>query len=438
MAKTQTQPGNVDWMYIKRRKVSPHRMNVILDILDRMGITRIYTGSKKRITAIYKLADHYFLTAGSGYFELFVSYLKTDKNGRVILRTFRYYAAGTTQDLSREEEVLGKESYFRIASRFEKLKKNKLNIEYGGITKYGTQYRLIKGCVPVQIGWINPKTAYDRIESCYKADVSSAYPWEASKPLPTLNGCKDIPGIHEPDSEYPFAFYPMTGTLKIYGENIDTAELFRRQEYKPSEKIRPHTDEPRTILCKPYEGDELARIFADMYEGRGKHPEYKRYMNLFIGYCQNNNNPWLSHISAVVIARCCFRVLEMADELRRRGNKITLINVDSVAWQGRPAEDLYSRKKYFGAMYLEHENVFMCIGGVKKYQIYDPRIGKTKTMYAGVRREESCNIPFGDILNYTEEEENKLITYLTFLNERIYRMTVDKVDETKYHVQERA
>ena len=161
-------------------------------------------------------------------------------------------------------------------------------------------------------------------------------------------------------------------------------------------------------------------------------------MNLFIGYCQNNNNPWLSHISAVVIARCCFRVLEMADELRRRGNKITLINVDSVAWQGRPAEDLYSRKKYFGAMYLEHEDIYMCIGGVKKYQIYDPRIGKTKTMYAGVRREESCNIPFGDILNYTEEEENKLITYLTFLNERIYRMTVDKVDETKYHVQERA
>ena len=140
-----------------------------------------------------------------------------------------------------------------------------------------------------------------------------------------------------------------------------------------------------------------------------------------------NKCPILSPIAAVTLARCCCRMAALADELKRRGNMPLMINVDSVSWLGKPEPDLYVPEKDFGAMVLEYKNVYMCIGGAKKFQIYDPETSEIVTKYAGVSTEISQELGFGFLTNETPETE---MSYekMMLLDGRLHSIEVDSFD----------
>ena len=414
---------NINWRDYTPAKVTPERFNKILDGFEKIGMEEVRPAKGHRlITKFEKIAGKYFFTNEGNKLTLYAAICFETVTRRVIWKPVVFTTRGEGGD-----GVTGKMAFFQINSRFRRLSKLSLYDAYGGKKENKAIYWLVKRCVPAPICWANEPFKLQILQNCYKVDVSSAYPFEASKRLPTMNGAKFVDGIAEPTEEFPFAFYPNAGTLKIYGEKVDTGELMSRPEYdKRRDPLEP-LNKIITILCPAYEGNELETVFKDLYSKRDEHPEYKSFMNLCIGYCQMNKCPILSPIAAVTLARCCCRMATLADELKRRGNMPLMINVDSVSWLGKPEPDLYVPEKDFGAMVLEYKNVYMCIGGAKKFQIYDPETSEVVTKYAGVSTKISQEMGFGFLTNETPETE---MSYekMMLLDGRLHSIEVDSFD----------
>lgn len=395
--------ANINWREYTPIRVKPERFNKFLDGFEKIGMEEIRPAPGKRlVTSWNKVSGKYFFSVEGDKLTLYAVINFVTVTNRAVWKPIVITTRGEGSD-----GVTGKMAFFQINSRFRKLSKLSLYDAFGGKKENKVIYWLVKRCVPSPICWASEMFKLQIMENCYKADVSSAFPSEGIKPLPTMNGAKIIDGIVEPDAEFPFAFYPKEGTLKIYGENVDTRELMQRPEYEheTDKSQRPELENVITILCPAYPGDELGKVFKDLYSQRDEHPEYKNYMNLCIGYCQMNKCPILSPIAAVILARCSCRMAHVADVLRARGNMPMMINVDSISWVGKPEPDLYVRPedKNIGALVIERENVNMCIGGPKKYQIMDPETFEVETKYAGVSTDLSQDLAFGVLLLETPE-----------------------------------
>jgi hypothetical protein len=139
-------------------------------------------------------------------------------------------------------------------------------------------------------------------------------------------------------------------------------------------------------------------------------------MNIFLGTLQMNHNPDRAYISAVVLARCCHRMIKVAQELEKDENtQVILIATDSVAWRGKPHEHLWTTKKELGAFVIEYYDAAMIVRGEKKYQIEDK--SRCITKWAGVSKEKTENMPFGALLNPELIQEDEV-----FWNEAIMRL----------------
>lgn len=267
---------------------------------------------------------------------------------------------------------------------------------------------LIKNCVPSPINYVNPKFKYEMLLGrCTKADVSSAYPFEATKSLPTLNDCLIFNNIEvAPSEEYPFAFYPKSGTLAIYNE-LDTHDFINRPEYERNNYKPNLINDDMTILCKACDKTYLADIYKKLYLQRNEIPHCKSYMNNSLGYMEMNKNPLLAHIKAVVVARCNTRVLAISDKLTERNIPTLLIATDSVSWIGPNQPDIVdvikNEDKYLGAFALEFENCSMNICGAKSYQ-YITKDGKHHTKWSGKPKSYTDKLKFGDMFNILESQ----------------------------------
>ena len=60
--------------------------------------------------------------------------------------------------------------------------------------------------MPTQISWHNKTYANKIISGITKADISSAFPYEATKRLPTLVGAQVVSERPYPTTEFPFVF----------------------------------------------------------------------------------------------------------------------------------------------------------------------------------------------------------------------------------------
>jgi hypothetical protein len=94
--------------------------------------------------------------------------------------------------------------------------------------EYKDLYARVKLCVPPQIHYAVPTP--EPLSGGYKADVSSCFPAELSRTMPTLHGSKLVKGHIKPDEQFPFAFYLNSHHLAIYKE-FDTHELNNRCYY---------------------------------------------------------------------------------------------------------------------------------------------------------------------------------------------------------------
>ena len=265
--------------------------------------------------------------------------------------------------------------------------------------------------MPGPLNWANKATRNTIVEMAQKADVSSAFPFEASKRLPTTVGADLVDGWVEPNTTYPFSFCS-DGRLMFLEEDgtiIDTDEItnsvfygFTQQWHDTRRRNKndfkyPEPPTTITLRCKAAEG--LEKVMIDFYNQRHDNPNFKFIMNASIGFCQGNKSPIFAHIAAVVLARCDNRMIKLAESLMDSGKTPLLIATDSIAWAGPDNALEVSSTKNLGLLCWEARNAQMCIAGPKAYQI---KVGaKTSTTYAGMPRSFSEGLMFGDIAKTT-------------------------------------
>lgn len=309
-----------------------------------------------------------------------------------------------------DDEKSGMQAYRAIEEKFNYYNGTKtlaLESIFSG-KKYKLEYTLIKGCVPVQIQYMNPGFKGKIVEGVYKADVSSAFPTQIIRDLPTLHGSKKVSGRAEPSEKYPFAFYTKSHHIKTL-DGYDSHEMnswYYREYYKCDDNVKDEDEE--TILC-PKMSEKyhtaLAKAFEDCYNHRKDDSFNKFIMNATIGYFQRNNNPALSFISAIVILRCNIDMIRRCYQLEDEGNTVLFIATDSIAWKGKQSSVAID-EKYLGSFTYEAKNTKFLGYSCKAYQFLNNE-GKTITKYSGMKKEESAKLKFGELQYKGDAHERK-------------------------------
>lgn len=302
--------------------------------------------------------------------------------------------------------------------------------------RYGCAGKKLWGfvkCVPSQISWYNKRFIHKTIEHIYKADVSSAFPYEACKRLPTLKDHKIVYGYDvEPTEEYPFVFYS-DGRLVILEEDgtiVDSNDFTSSIFYKKALAEVNYTDKvykynypvyekellfgyKKCLCCKA--APSLQAIMEEVYEEKKNgNTHSKLLMNRFIGYCWHKRQPSYFHLAAVIIARCDDRIVKMARRLLDRGQTPLLIATDSIMWLGKD-ETIWNYIKQkdentqLGDFCWEAYDAEAAIMGSKCYQIQHSN-GTLSTVWSGVNRRDSKKLSFGDIF---EENPGDFLTAMT-------------------------
>lgn len=309
-----------------------------------------------------------------------------------------------------DDENTGMNAYQRIEDKFNEFNHTKslaLESILSG-RKYRPLYSLIKLCVPVQIQFMNVGYKGQIVEGVYKADVSSAFPTQIMRDLPTIHGSILVPGRVEPSEKYPFAFYPNSHHIKTF-DGYDSHEMncwYYREYYKCDDSIKD--EDEVTILC-PKMSDRyhnaLAKAFEDCYNHRKDDDFNKFVMNATIGYFQRNTNPALSFISAIVILRCNIDMIRRCYQLEDEGNTVLFIATDSIAWEGK-LSPVAIDEKYLGSFTYEGKNIKFLGYSSKAYQWVNNE-GKCITKYSGMKKEESAKLGFGELQYKGDAHERK-------------------------------
>ena len=309
-----------------------------------------------------------------------------------------------------DDEKSGMQAYRAIEDKFNYYNNTKtlaLESIFSG-RKYKLEYTLIKECVPVQIQYMNVGYKGKIVEGVYKADVSSAFPTQIIRDLPTLHGSITVNGRAEPSEEYPFAFYTKSHHIKTL-DGYDSHDLncwYYREYYKCDDSIKD--EDELTILCprmsQKYH-EALAKAFKDCYDHRKDDSFNKFLMNATIGYFQLNSNPALSFISAIVILRCNIDMIRRCNQLVKEGNTILFIATDSIAWKGK-LSSVATDEKYLGSFTYEGKNIKFLGYSSKAYQWLNNE-GKCITKYSGMKKEESAKLGFGELKYKGDAHERK-------------------------------
>lgn len=309
-----------------------------------------------------------------------------------------------------DDENTGMNAYQRIEDKFNEFN-HTTSLALESILsgrKYRPLYSLIKLCVPVQIQFMNVGYKGQIVEGVYKADVSSAFPTQIMRDLPTLHGSILVPGRVEPSEKYPFAFYVNSHHIKTL-DGYDSHEMncwYYREYYKCDDTIEDENEV--TILC-PKMSDRyhtaLAKAFEDCYNHRKDDSFNKFVMNAAIGYMQRNSNPALSFISAIVILRCNIDMIRRCYQLENEGNTILFIATDSIAWEGK-LSPIAIDEKYLGSFTYEGKNIKFLGYSCKAYQWLNNE-GKCITKYSGMKKEESAKLGFGELQYKGDAHERK-------------------------------
>ena len=406
------------WNKVKPEYVSPVKFNEIINELKSDTDLAHYRWESMHIK-YRRIANSWSLNDQISRKEIHVNReikVETDENNNIICKVdvHKYIwlenkVIPNDYDIIDDEET-GMNAYLKIQSKFNEFNNTKgwaLQSILSG-KEYKEQYFYIKECVPVQIQFMNPGYIGKIVEGVYKADVSSAFPTQIMRDLPTLRGCKTVSGKVEPSEEYPFAFYAKSHHIKTLDgyDSHDLKSWFYEEYYKCDDKVKD-ADET-TILCKKMSDKThtaLAKAFKDCYDHRKDDDFNKFVMNASIGFFQRNKNPMLSFISAIVILRCNVDMLRRCEQLEKEGNTILFIATDSIAWKGK-LSPVAVDEKYLGSFTYEGKNIRFLGYSSKVYQ-WENNEGKCTTKYSGVKKEVSSQFKFGDLLNMNIEERRK-------------------------------
>lgn len=394
---------NIDWKAVPFEEVDFKGWNDVISMLRGWNyscsfITR-NSNSQMKITSVPKLLNSYFIQAIRNNHYAILFFFDIEKE------CFRKLRFSTRPNVEAEITITGMGSiaYRTMSKEFLNNNKTAETFVKAFNGNNGHYRRAIKNCVPAPITFCKElivKFFYSN--NFYKADVSSCFPYEASKTLPDLSKAILKDGRVEPSKEYPFAFYLNSHHIKIYNE-LDTRELLKSKFYNPSvmidgtQRYKNVSDEDEKTLLLPVSKYTLKKELEKFYEIRKIDANAKLIMNSFIGYLQGNASPIAPQISAVVIARSIARQIKYAEIIEKKGNEVILINTDSVGWIGDAVPEIIDKDKFMGANNLEHANAEICLMGVKKYQIKDGEI--VKTVISGVSKTITEKMKFLEIIN---------------------------------------
>lgn len=406
--------GNIKWTTIPKKCMTVDEMNKYFDE-HKLYEAKFADGSFMAPSDPFIYKDCYWFKGQSTLFDIYVVEWKETKDIKGRHTGYdcvpqRFYIRTTNPNLL--TETSGGEVIKYIERKFKELYEMTLKEAFG----YSTDLRM---CIPEPLNETTrtKKVSPDVLYPFYKIDASSAYAFEASKPLPTMVGHKEVAGYVEPTAEFPFAFYPKEKKLAAYGE-------FNTNEKREAEK---------TILCAAA-AQSLAPIFNELYSLKENATNdlekqfYKDIMNFFVGmlhyvprYGRADRDagkipegykyrdpvpptdprydatcPRFAALASVIKERCNQRMLRLRDEIETIGyNEVWLINTDAVGWVGDDMPHLYTTKKELGNLILEHKKAQAIVLGSKKYQIKDEKGVETK--WAGVPVNATRAMEFGDI-----------------------------------------
>lgn len=388
----------IDWTTVPEKQVSFEEMNKFLDTYN---LTRLRQNKENAYVKCFEdIRNKYFVVNDWPPYIVICGYTSE-------LGFFKLTTHGNIQE-TRESGIDGGDAMEAIDNDFKRIYKKSMAAAFRAV-KYGSTAKEIKLCVPSPINYATDFWKEQRLYDIQKADVSSAYPNELSKPVPTLEDHKRVLGRVEPNAEYPFAFYLKSQHIKLIEEDgtiISTFDLEKSKEYMVSKTKKYNNtlinkfnnipkEEDITILCKKA-AYSFKPIMEFYYNNRKENPQFKQYMNFTIGMFHNNKNPKYSHIAAVVLLRCSWHMVKRINELKKLNCEPLLVNTDSIAWMGDDIS-LTTNIKTLGAFVLEHRNCEMIICSPKKYQWKDG--DKVETTWAGVKGIKEMNLEYGKILD---------------------------------------
>lgn len=215
------------------------------------------------------------------------------------------------------------------------------------------------------------------LKHIYKADVSSAYPYELTLPLPTLQGAiGPLEGAIEPEEGY-VAYWIKSGHVIEGAEGgVDTRRLLTDPLYKDRHKFKAVPANEITYLL-PYSEYDLSAIINDLYDNRKTNPFNKGIMNSFIGMLRSRKyyqRAYMGHISALVYARHIQYMCDLDYVLKANGNHPVMYATDSIMWQGNSCE-VADTEKYLGSFTLEYADYDAAYKGCGSYVLADPETG---------------------------------------------------------------
>lgn len=219
--------------------------------------------------------------------------------------------------------------------------------------------------------------SHRKLEHIYKADISSAYPYQLTLPLPTTKGMRGpLKGAIEPPRGY-VAYWIKSGHI-IEGADggTDTRRLLKDTLYKDIHQFKPIPEDEVTYLL-PYCEFLLTDIINDLYDNRSTNPLNKGIMNSFIGkLCSRRlgQKAYMGHISALVYARHITYMCGLNNILLKSGCYPIMYATDSIMWEGGPCA-ITDKEKYLGAFYLEYADCAAAYKGCGSYVIADPKTG---------------------------------------------------------------
>ena len=248
------------------------------------------------------------------------------------------------------------------------------------ISAFGRVDKTWKQLVPAPLLWQNPDYKNDIVHNVFKADVSSAFPYMGTLPLPDAHkkSVKYISGRVPPNEEYPFAFYPKSKNIAVLGEfdTHDYVNYYVKDDRCIYQNIAPQLDDTVLMKASPY---TLKDIMEDLYNGRKEKPDNKIIMNSFFGYLQSTKL-WkgdlnMAHVTAVVITRSNHRMLKYTQEMIENGGMPVLVMTDSIVWRGTVFNE-FTKEKSLGAFVLEYEMADLAYCKYGQYAISDPKTGE--------------------------------------------------------------
>ena len=410
------------WNTVDPEYVSPTKFNKIINELKED--TELLQFNWVKLNIKYRrIANKFFMYDSENRKEIRVNKelkvaTETDEDGNISYVStveFHRYVWMKNKVIPVEDSIIdnektGMQAYRAIEDKFNYYNGTKslaLESIFSG-RKYKLEYTLIKGCVPTQIQFLNIGFKGKIVEGVYKADVSSAFPTQIVRDLPTLHGSITVSGRAEPSEKYPFAFYTKSHHIKTL-DGYDSHDLncwYYREYYKCDDKVKD--EDEVTILCPKMSEkyhEALAKAFEDCYNHRKDDSFNKFIMNATIGYFQRNNNPALSFISAIVILRCDIDMIRRCYKLENEGNTILFIATDSIAWKGK-LSPIATDEKYLGSFTYEGKNIKFLGYSSKAYQ-WVSNDGRCITKYSGMKREESAKLGFGELKYKGDAHERK-------------------------------